>query len=528
MKRQQSISRIKKEYGVDPRDLGSLKESRDMIEKVNIYHNLVKDKQERAIDPITWNDLEMDEVFYRVNHTRSYAGEQVLYHILHGNTVDERNKLDKEARFFDENEEDRIYVERGLIRVGKRYIDYYVPDTLDTFQDIRIKHAFIYPLLLCLLIFSIILAIFKPQFGGLIVMVATINIIVYAVVKLKYENELEALASIRGIIQFGEFLMKSEKLASRYESEGIKKNIKELSKLTEVINFYTARKNMQNSGEPMSVIGSYILGVTLIDVICCSMVINKLKSRNADLMKLYEFIGWLDAAISVASFRNSLDSCQPEIRSDGYIECKAVYHPLLNNPVKNDLIMKKNCFFTGANATGKSTFMKALAINVILGETINTCAADSMAFPEMYVMTSMALRDDVQEGESYYVREIKYLKRMLETTDSGIRTLIVIDEILKGTNTKERIAASRSVLEYLSERNAIVITATHDMELVEFMEDLYDSYHFDCQIEDGEVKFDYKLLEGKNVKTNAIQLMKGMGFPDSITERGEEYAAAWS
>ena len=278
----------------------------------------------------------------------------------------------------------------------------------------------------------------------------------------------------------------------------------------------------------MSVIGSYILGVTLIDVICCSMVINKLKSRNADLMKLYEFIGWLDAAISVASFRNSLDSCQPEIRSDGYIECKAVYHPLLNNPVKNDLIMKKNCFFTGANATGKSTFMKALAINVILGETINTCAADSMAFPEMYVMTSMALRDDVQEGESYYVREIKYLKRMLETTDSGIRTLIVIDEILKGTNTKERIAASRSVLEYLSERNAVVITATHDMELVEFMENLYDSYHFDCQIEDGEVKFDYKLLEGKNVKTNAIQLMKGMGFPDSITERGEEYAAAWS
>ena len=73
MKRQQSISRIKKEYGVDPRELGSLKESRDMIEKVNIYHDLVKDKQERAIDPITWNDLEMDEVFYRVNHTRSYA-----------------------------------------------------------------------------------------------------------------------------------------------------------------------------------------------------------------------------------------------------------------------------------------------------------------------------------------------------------------------------------------------------------------------------------------------------------------------
>lgn len=165
--------------------------------------------------------------------------------------------------------------------------------------------------------------------------------------------------------------------------------------------------------------------------------------------------------------------------------------------------------------------MKAIAINVILSETINTCTADSMSFPKMYVMTSMALRDDVLNGESYYVREIKYLKRMLEQVSTGEKTLIVIDEILKGTNTKERVAASRAVLEYLSDTSAVVITATHDIELVEQMEKTYDAYYFECLVNDGEVKFSYEMREGINKITNAIELMKGMKFPKEITDKAE-------
>ena len=85
---------------------------------------------------------------------------------------------------------------------------------------------------------------------------------------------------------------------------------------------------------------------------------------------------------------------------------------------------------TGANASGKSTFMKAVAINVILAQTINTCVAKNMKRPAIQVMTSMALRDDVLQGESYYMREIKYLKRMLDELETGEPMLFVIDEIL--------------------------------------------------------------------------------------------------
>lgn len=86
--------------------------------------------------------------------------------------------------------------------------------------------------------------------------------------------------------------------------------------------------------------------------------------------------------------------------------------------------------------------------------------------PAIQVMTSMALRDDVLQGESYYMREIKYLKRMLDELKTGEPMLFVIDEILKGTNTRERLAASNAILSYMVQKQGFLLIATHDLELV--------------------------------------------------------------
>ena len=102
--------------------------------------------------------------------------------------------------------------------------------------------------------------------------------------------------------------------------------------------------------------------------------------------------------------------------------------------------------------------------------------------------------------------------------------VIVIDEILKGTNTKERVAASKAVLDYLSEKPAIVLTATHDLELVEQMDGRYDAYYFECSVEENDVKFSYKLHKGKNDITNAINIMKAMGFPEKVVKNAMKNA----
>ena len=137
MNKKLKIYKIKNEYGVDPRELCDIKEAREMIERVSIYHNL-KGK-DHMIDSITWNDLEMDEVFHLVNHTRSYAGEQVLYHILHGSETEKRDRIDKEADYFAQNEDERINMELGLMNIGKGSLNYYIPDVIDGFGKILVK-----------------------------------------------------------------------------------------------------------------------------------------------------------------------------------------------------------------------------------------------------------------------------------------------------------------------------------------------------------------------------------------------------
>ncbi len=160
--------------------------------------------------------------------------------------------------------------------------------------------------------------------------------------------------------------------------------------------------------------------------------------------------------------------------------------------------------------------MKSLAVDVILAQTIDTCCAAGMSLPLTKVMTSMAIRDDVISGESYYVREVRYLKRMLDEIGRGTITLCVIDEILKGTNQAERLAASEAVLKYLTQFPGYCIIATHDMELVRKLGELYKAYYFESHITENNVTFDYKIHPGQGGESNALALLQAFGFPGEI------------
>lgn len=129
-----------------------------------------------------------------------------------------------------------------------------------------------------------------------------------------------------------------------------------------------------------------------------------------------------------------------------------------------------------SNASGKSTFIKSLAINALLAQSIYTCMAKKMVIPRVTIITSMAVRDEVLSGESYYIKEIKYMKRIIQALNEKKPVFCVIDEILRGTNTEERIAASAAILEYLYEKNCIAVVATHDIELTRLLPEMQLSY----------------------------------------------------
>ena len=254
-----------------------------------------------------------------------------------------------------------------------------------------------------------------------------------------------------------------------------------------------------------------------------------LQDNKQESIDIVEKIGYLDAVISIGYFRAALPHyCVPELAegADEPLTISEGFHPAISYPVSNSFSQKKGMLVTGSNASGKSTFLKMTAINAVLAQTIHTCAAKSYRGNYYRIYSSMALRDNLASGESYYIVEIKALKRIVDAAAEPSQSplLCFVDEVLRGTNTVERIAASVQILRKLSEQGIYCFAATHDIELTHLLEDVYDNYHFEEEVRDGDVLFSYRLLEGRAHTRNAIRLLEIIGFSDEIIQKADNMA----
>ncbi|NHM34045.1 MutS-related protein [Neobacillus terrae] len=215
--------------------------------------------------------------------------------------------------------------------------------------------------------------------------------------------------------------------------------------------------------------------------------------------------------------------CTPTFINSEELIFKEMYHPLIKEPVKNSSHLNKLTLITGSNASGKSTYMKAVAINAILAQTINTVLASSWSMKPSYVLSSMAIQEDVIDGDSYFIAEIKSLKRIIQTVESGVPCLSFIDEILRGTNTVERIAASASIMEWLRKHQGMTLVASHDIELATMVSG-FNNYHFHETVQEDSVYFNYKIHPGPSTTKNAIKLLEHMDYPSSVTKLANSLA----
>ena len=277
----------------------------------------------------------------------------------------------------------------------------------------------------------------------------------------------------------------------------------------------------------------YIKIVLLQELIDYERLCQVVPERKSELIDTYEMVGLLDSLISVASYRESVPFyCDPDLSKHApgcsrRLEFEEIYHPLIADPVANSLATERSILVTGSNASGKSTFLKTVAINAILAQSFHTCLARKYSSSMFAIFTSMALRDSVQNGESYFVAEIKSVKRILDCLNEDVPCLCLIDEVLRGTNTVERIAASSQVLSQLAARNCICIAATHDIELTFILERSYRNVHFQETITKDGIVFDYKLREGSAASRNAIKLLRLIGYDASIVDQAERRADAF-
>jgi DNA mismatch repair ATPase MutS len=243
--------------------------------------------------------------------------------------------------------------------------------------------------------------------------------------------------------------------------------------------------------------------------------------RRDQIKEVFDFIGEIDSALSIEALRQSSPQfCVPSISTtEKQLSISGVYHPLVFGAIPNDICCnQKSVLLTGSNMSGKSTFIRTIGINVLLGQTINTCFAKEFTMPRTKIHSAIRVTDDLLDEKSYYLEEVLSIKNLLDESTSGTANLFLLDELFKGTNTVERIAAGKSVLSYLTNGSSIVFVATHDLELADFLNNSFDLYHFSEVIDQGRILFDYKLKQGNLESTNAIRILELCGYPSQVVD----------
>lgn len=499
--------------------------SEDII-GIRTYYQYRRDHKLDAfyLDDTTWNDLSMADVFKQLNATQSTSGEQVLYHMLRtpATTQAAYEKREILINQLEERPSLRLDLQVILARLGKRR----AASTQEVFTPSKQSPFFL--LLAIFLVVGLIVSVIGALFAPRIFMVPAllflfINPAYHAFSERRLEHDL-ATANYAAAMVVSCHKMRrligdrlGDVMAPFYAAGNRAKSVARFRGI---------------STAATSDLATVVNLLFLFDLISYESLKRNLVRHQADVFTIHEMLGTIDAAIAVGSYRKGASVfCRPQIDFGGdtppFLSAEGLVHPLVRQAVPNTIALSQPLLVTGSNASGKSTFLKAVVLNAVLAQSICTALCASYHAAAFTIYTSMAIADHITEKESYFIAEIKSIKRIVDAQQRGERALCVIDEVLRGTNTIERIAASSEVLASLASGRALCLAATHDIELVDLLP-AFRQVHFQERIEGGEVLFDYLLKEGPTTTRNAIRLLAMLGFDEELVESANQRAQHFS
>ncbi len=484
----------------------------ELVQDLYIYSKDEMSDRNR-IDDITWNDLEMDKLFNDMDNNITSIGSEYLYRELHYIDNDDKTletRLGLYDLFLDEKHREKIaYI---LNSVGKS--DYNGLSVFMSSKHKKLEFSKLFLLLRFLPLIAIPIMIYNLSEGVVFLVVSmVINFITHYYLRYKIKADISAINYLSNIVIAAKKLVKIEsdnEVFNNYQAK-LKSLLKDYAKIRiQILNSDIDFTSL------VGVIIEYYKAMTLSDGVYYNEIMNAVINKKDITNRIIDKVAELDMCFAVSAYKNCFDGVSKYSFTDNKeIEFDKLYHPLINNPIKNTNTDFCSSIITGSNATGKSTFIKAIAISAIFSQSLGFAFADSFTFRRSLVISSMAIRDDISLNESYFIKEIKSLKRIVDSVEN-MNCIVLVDEILRGTNTVERISASEAVLRYLNQFDSIIIAATHDIELAYILDDIYKNYHFAESYDDGEIKFDYTLRQGPSKTRNAIKLLESMGFDDEI------------
>jgi len=394
----------------------------------NISKYYQKHKQDFNIDDITWNDLGMDEVFKKINFTHSAAGEEYLYYTLRTpeKSISSLTHKEEIITAFCSDKDERVRLQFILSKLG-RCGKFSIHDYLDYLDELGVRSNTKHYLALLALIFSISVIFVNLPFGLLLlVCVVIFNNITYFREKNNIDPYITSFAYIFRMLDTAQKVQKNKINALTEENSTLELCCKKLDGYKRGSFLLMSAGRMSGSGNPLELLLDFIRMGFHLDLIKFNQMLSQVRLHANDIDQIITVLGKIDSLIAIGEYRESLEHfCIPEfIESTGY-EITDAYHPLISNPVKNSICTKNGILITGSNASGKSTFLKTIAINTILAQSIHTCLSSTYKSSLFRICSSMSLRDDVEGGSSYYMVEIKSIKRILDfmTNESELPVL---------------------------------------------------------------------------------------------------------
>ena len=496
---------------------GLLSENQLDIESAKLLFTLKEKRLSElsyALDDNTWTDLDMDAFFKTIDRSVTPIGAQCLYTILRQpllsqNELHEREKL---ISAFSNNKLLRENVQMALAPLSKLYVKYLVY-SLYTPPPLKPKYAFIFYWLSAFALWLLLLAILGFTHWGFTFLIFTLHSVIVFIYRKRLRQFLATFQYLNVLIKAA---IKISNILKSDMPEIIGDLIANL-KHTRSISYNIFSLQLGEDNPVAAYFNIYLLS----QITGFYSALNKIKSNIESLQKLFETIGYLDAMISVASYRKQFPKfCHPTFNTNtNKFELTEIYHPLLSNPISNDFSFEsRNILITGSNMSGKSTFLKTIGVNAVMAQSFNMSTSKKYDAPFLRVISSIERSENLLAGKSYYMTEVESILRIIEGSQTKDVHLFIVDEIFRGTNSVERTAASIEVLKYLSNEKDFVILATHDLQLTAVLQNSYKNFHFREEMTETGLHFDYKLHKGTTTSKNAIALLEYVGYPKSIVD----------
>ncbi|MGE4068950.1 MAG: hypothetical protein AB7H88_19400 [Vicinamibacterales bacterium] len=499
---------------------------RDMAGIAAYYRDGARDG-DHGLDDRTWEDLDMDDVFQVLDRTETPLGQQHLYARLRSapparrlaafDALVTRLGDDVPAR-------ERVQVALGRLATPAAFDLWRLaqPGVLERLQTTALFPA--------IALAAIGLAAAAPAWWPARLLLAALllgNLALRAVLPSRLAPFVHAFRLVSPLVAAAQARVALDVDGAPGTISALSVDTARLVRLGRLAR-WAAPDPTAAAGDPRTLLFHALNVVLWLDVNALAIAAPLLRQRAPEVQRIVAAVGDLDAALGIASFREGTPGWTRPSFQPASALLRGLRHPLIPDAVPNSITLAPptGAIITGSNMSGKSTFLRTVGVSVVLAQTIHTCLASHYDGPQFVVRTCIGRADDPATGKSYYLVEVDAVLAILRAAGSQVPHLMLFDELFRGTNAVERIAAAEAVLRALLEARAdgrhaphTVMVATHDDELVDLLAGAYDPYHFTDALDSKGFVYNYRLEPGRATSRNAIALLAARGAPVEVIDR---------